>query len=215
LNKKNHNIISDIEENLRFFSQIGAEFIFKKDLDLTLDERILQCRKCPLAQTRKHAVPGEGDLNADLMFVGEAPGRDEDLLGRPFVGRAGKLLTKIIEAMKFKRDEVYITNIIKCRPPENRNPQPNEIQECQGYLFEQIERIKPRMIVALGKVAASFFIADNLSMTKLRGRLYDFQGISVMPTFHPSYLVRNEQNKLLRKLVWEDMKEVMSFLDKK
>ena len=215
MNRKNHNIIRDIEENLRFFSQIGAGFIFKKDSSLSLEERILQCKKCPLARTRNHAVPGEGNLHADLMFVGEAPGRDEDLQGKPFVGRAGKLLTKIIEAMEFNRDEVYITNIIKCRPPENRNPHPNEIQECQGYLFEQIEWIKPRVVVALGKVSASFFISENLSMTKLRGKFYDFHGISVMPTFHPSYLVRNEQNKLLRKMVWEDMKKVMSFLDKK
>ena len=149
------------------------------------------------------------------MFVGEAPGRDEDIQGRPFVGRAGQLLTKIIHAMQFKREEVYITNIVKCRPPENRNPHKEEIEMCQDYLREQLEMIKPKVIVTLGKVAADLFIQSKLRMTALRGSFYEFNNIKVMPTFHPSYIIRNEGNKELKKMVWEDMKKVMAFLGKK
>lgn len=149
------------------------------------------------------------------MFVGEAPGRDEDIQGRPFVGRAGQLLTKIIHAMQFKREEVYITNIVKCRPPENRNPHKEEIEMCQDYLREQLEMIKPEVIVTLGKVAADLFIQSKLGMTALRGSFYEFNNIKVMPTFHPSYIIRNEGNKELKKMVWEDMKKVMAFLGKK
>ncbi len=149
------------------------------------------------------------------MFVGEAPGRDEDIQGRPFVGRAGQLLTKIIHAMQFKREEVYITNIVKCRPPENRNPHKQEIEMCQDYLREQLEIIKPGVIVTLGRVAADLFIQSKLGMTALRGSFYEFNNIQVMPTFHPSYLIRNEGNKELKKMVWEDMKKVMAFLGKK
>ena len=149
------------------------------------------------------------------MFIGEAPGRDEDIQGRPFVGRAGQLLTKIIQAMTFQRDEVYITNIIKCRPPGNRNPQGNEIASCKDYLLAQIDLISPKVIVTLGKVAADFFIRSSLGMTALRGDFYDFEDIKVMPTFHPSYLIRNEGNRNLKKTVWEDMKKVMAFLGKK
>ena len=149
------------------------------------------------------------------MFVGEAPGRDEDIQGRPFVGRAGQLLTKIIQAMKFKREEVYITNIVKCRPPENRTPHKQEIEMCQDYLREQLGVIKPKVIVTLGKVAADFFIESKLGMTALRGNFYEFNNIKVMPTFHPSYIIRNEGNKEIKKMVWEDMQKVMAFLGKK
>ena len=202
-------------EKLKFFSLLGVEFVTQESSVLSLEETILNCQKCPLSQTRTHAVPGEGDLNADLMFVGEGPGRDEDLQGRPFVGRAGQLLTKIIRAMTFQREEVYITNIVKCRPPGNRNPQGNEIASCKDYLLAQIELINPKVIVSLGKVAADFFIRSSLGMTALRGDFYDFDNIKVMPTFHPSYLIRNEGNKNLKKMVWEDMKKVMAFLGKK
>jgi DNA polymerase len=208
-------LLSEVGEKLKFFSLLGVEFVTQESSVLSLEETILNCQKCPLSQTRTHAVPGEGDLNADLMFVGEGPGRDEDLQGRPFVGRAGQLLTKIIHAMTFQREEVYITNIVKCRPPGNRNPQGNEIASCKDYLLAQIELINPKVIVTLGKVAADFFIRSSLGMTALRGDFYDFDNIKVMPTFHPSYLVRNEGNKNLKKMVWEDMKKVMAFLGKK
>ena len=208
-------LLSEVGEKLKFFSLLGVEFVTQESSVLSLEETVLNCQKCPLSQTRTHAVPGEGDLNADLMFVGEGPGRDEDLQGRPFVGRAGQLLTKIIRAMTFQREEVYITNIVKCRPPGNRNPQGNEIASCKDYLLAQIELINPKVIVSLGKVAADFFIRSSLGMTALRGDFYDFDNIKVMPTFHPSYLIRNEGNKNLKKMVWEDMKKVMAFLGKK
>lgn len=208
-------LLSEVEEKLKFLSLLGVDFVTQESPALSLEETILNCQKCPLSQSRTHAVPGEGNLNAELMFIGEAPGRDEDLQGRPFVGRAGQLLTKIIQAMTFQRDEVYITNIIKCRPPGNRNPQGNEIASCKDYLLAQIGLISPKVIVTLGKVAADFFIRSSLGMTALRGDFYDFEDIKVMPTFHPSYLIRNEGNRNLKKMVWEDMKKVMAFLGKK
>jgi len=208
-------LLSEVGEKLKFLSLLGVDFVTQETPNLSLEETILNCQKCPLAQTRTNAVPGEGDLNADLMFIGEGPGRDEDLQGRPFVGKAGQLLTRIIHAMSFQRDEVYITNIVKCRPPGNRNPQGNEIASCRDYLLAQIELIDPKVIVTLGKVAADFFIRSSLGMTALRGDFYDFNNIKVMPTFHPSYLIRNEGNKKLKKMVWEDMKKVMALLGKK
>jgi uracil-DNA glycosylase family 4 len=208
-------ILDDLGENLQFLSLLGVGFITKDSSFSSLEKEILACQKCPLAQTRTHSVPGEGNLDAELMFVGEAPGRDEDIQGRPFVGRAGQLLTKIIQAMKFQRQDVYITNVVKCRPPGNRNPQGMEIESCKGYLLAQIEMIKPKVIVTLGKVAADFFISSHLGMTALRGDFYEFDQIKVMPTFHPSYLVRNEGNRKLKRMVWEDMKKVMAFLGKR
>lgn len=178
-----------------------------------LIRKIMSCQACPLFKGRTQAVPGEGNRQARLMFVGEAPGRDEDLQGRPFVGRAGQLLTKIIQAMGFSRDEVYIANVIKCRPPENRTPRPDEVKACSPYLLRQIELIKPRVIVALGKVATDFLLQSSKSMSELRGNFGEFQGIPVMPTFHPSYLVRNEGNKEIKKMVWEDMKKVLKLLE--
>jgi uracil-DNA glycosylase family 4 len=222
LEKRTEKLIGDLEERVKFFSQMGIDFI---DLSTgpeepsshsfqSLKEQILDCQKCPLAQERRNAVPGEGSLETDLMFVGEAPGRDEDVQGRPFVGRAGQLLTKIIKAMHFEREEVYITNVVKCRPPKNRTPHVDEIEKCKGYLLDQIEMIRPRVIVTLGKVATDFFVRSRLGMSALRGKFYDYGDIQVMPTFHPSYLIRNEPNKILKKMVWEDMKKVMAFLGK-
>jgi DNA polymerase len=180
-----------------------------------LEEKVLSCRLCPLFSSRTRAVPGEGDKGAELMFIGEAPGRDEDAAGRPFVGRAGQLLTKIIEAMKWRREEVYITNVVKCRPPDNRTPLPAEVEKCSPYLVRQIELIRPKVIVTLGKVATDFFIPGRMSMGERRGKFVDHQGIRIMPTFHPSYVVRNEGNKEIKKMVWRDMKLVMEFLGKK
>jgi len=208
-------LLDDLAEELRFLSLLGIDFVRKESPFAVLNKEVLHCQKCPLAQGRLHAVLGEGNLQADLMFVGEAPGREEDEQGKPFVGKAGRLLTKIIQAMNFNREEVYITNVVKCRPPGNRNPQAAEIDSCKGYLLRQIDLIQPRVIVTLGRVAASFFINSPLGMTALRGDFHDFQNIKVMPTFHPSYLVRNEGNKKLKKMVWEDMKKVMAFLGKK
>jgi DNA polymerase len=220
LEKRVEELFDALEERLNFFSQIGAEFMFsssssKNSVYNSLRERIIHCQKCPLSQGRTNAVPGEGSVEAELMFVGEAPGRDEDIQGKPFVGRAGQLLTKIINAMEFKREDVYITNLIKCRPPENRTPYKEEIEKCQDYLLEQLKFVKPRVVVALGKVASDFFVPSSLGMTALRGNFYQYGPVRVMPTFHPSYIVRNEGNRIIKKMVWEDMKKVMAFLGKR
>ena len=214
MDEKTEGFLIEIEENVRFLSEIGTGFIIMGDSPLSVEERILRCQRCPLAKTRTKAVPGEGNPDADLMFIGEAPGRDEDIQGKPFVGRAGQLLTKIIQAMKFSREDVYITNIVKCRPPNNREPEREEIKECQTYLFEQIANIQPKVIVTLGNVPTHFFIPSRSGVTALRGTFYPFEDILVMPTFHPSYLVRNEANRSLKKSVWEDMKKVMAYLGK-
>ncbi|MFP4082354.1 MAG: uracil-DNA glycosylase [Candidatus Aminicenantes bacterium] len=220
MERRTEKLIQDIQEQLKFYAQLGVEFIPSPPSRETisspsLEKRILECRRCPLWGERKNAVPGEGDIEADLMFVGEAPGRDEDIQGRPFVGKAGQLLTRIIEAMNFRRDEVYITNVIKCRPPHNRNPRREEIEKCQGYLLEQIKMINPQVIVSLGKVATEFFTQSRLSISALRGKFHPYGSIKIMPTFHPSYIVRNEENRKIKKMVWEDMKEVMALLGKK
>jgi uracil-DNA glycosylase family 4 len=177
-----------------------------------IDQQVLVCKLCQLHKLRTHAVPGEGDRSARLMFIGEAPGRDEDAQGRPFVGRAGQLLRKIIAAMKFREDEVYITNIVKCRPPDNRVPHREEEEACSPYLVRQIELIRPRVIVSLGRTPTDYFVPGREGMTARRGNFGDYRGIPVMPTFHPSYLVRNEGNRELKRMVWEDMQKVMALL---
>ncbi|MCX8159667.1 MAG: uracil-DNA glycosylase [Candidatus Saccharicenans sp.] len=194
------------------FSGAGGEITPDGEEWERLIRKIMGCQACPLFKGRTQAVPGEGNRQARLMFVGEAPGRDEDLQGRPFVGRAGQLLTRIIQAMGFSREEVYIANVIKCRPPENRTPRPDEVKACSPYLLRQIDLIRPKVIVALGKVATDFLLQSPKSMSELRGNFGEFQGIPVMPTFHPSYLVRNEGNKEIKKMVWEDMKKVLELL---
>ncbi len=170
-----------------------------------LKESARKCRECELWETRTNVVFGEGARSAELMFVGEAPGRDEDLQGKPFVGRAGQLLTKIIEAIGLKREDVFIGNVLKCRPPENRNPLPSEIAKCSPYLLAQIKFIKPKVICALGKFAAQTLLNTETPISKLRGVFYDFHGVKLMPTYHPAYLLRNPNEK---KAVWEDMKLV-------
>jgi DNA polymerase len=169
----------------------------------------LACTQCKLAGTRTQVVYGTGNPNADLMFIGEAPGRDEDLQGEPFVGRAGQLLTDIIKAMKLTRDDVYITNVVKCRPPDNRNPEPDELEACRPFIRRQIALIKPRVIVTLGKFALQSLLERSYSITAARGQWLEYEGIKVMPTFHPAYLLRTPAAK---KEVWQDMKKVMAEL---
>src|SRR5688500_6239461 len=168
----------------------------------------VRCKLCTLG--RKQIVLGVGNPNADLMFVGEAPGRDEDIQGIPFVGRAGQKLTQIIEAIGLTRDDVYIANVIKCRPPENRNPEPDEVEQCEPFLFRQIDTIKPKVIVALGTFAAKSLLKTNESISRLRGRVYDYRGAKLVPTFHPAFLLRNPA---CRREVWEDMKKVRALLN--
>jgi uracil-DNA glycosylase family 4 len=169
------------------------------------------CTRCKLhGQGRKQIVFGVGNPDADLMFVGEAPGGDEDIQGIPFVGRAGQLLTKIIEAIGLKRDDVYIANVIKCRPPQNRNPEQDEVDTCEPFLFRQIDIIKPQVIVALGTFAARTLLRTLDPISRLRGRVYDYRGAKLVPTFHPAYLLRNPSSK---REVWEDMKQVRTLLE--
>ena len=167
------------------------------------------CTRCKLHTGRNQIVFGVGNPSADLLFVGEAPGADEDMQGVPFVGRAGQLLTKIIEAIGLTRDEVYIANVIKCRPPGNRNPEPDEVEQCEPFLFRQIDAIKPKVIVALGKFAAQSLLRSAEPISKLRGREFPFRDAVLMPTFHPAYLLRNPSAK---REVWDDMKRVRELL---
>ena len=175
-------------------------------------EDIGDCTRCKLHTLgRNQIVFGTGDPNADLMFVGEAPGADEDIQGAPFVGRAGQLLTKMIEAMGFKRSEVYIANVIKCRPPENRNPDPDEVEKCEPFLFRQIESIRPHVIVALGAFAAKTLLKTQDPISRLRGRVYEYHGAKLIPTFHPSFLLRSPNQK---KYAWDDLKKALAVLDR-
>jgi uracil-DNA glycosylase family 4 len=168
------------------------------------------CSRCKLHTLgRRQIVFGVGNPDADLMFVGEAPGADEDVKGEPFVGRAGQLLTKIIEAIGLTREDVYIANVIKCRPPQNRNPEPDEVDTCEPFLFQQIDAIKPKVVVALGSFAARALLRTQDPISRLRGRVYEYRGAKLIPTFHPAYLLRNPSSK---KEVWEDMKLVRTLL---
>ena len=165
------------------------------------------CQRCKLCSGRTNLVFGVGNPHAALMFVGEGPGRDEDLQGEPFVGRAGQLLTDIItKGMGLKREDVYIANVVKCRPPENRNPEPDEVAACEPFLKKQIDLIRPKIIVGLGKFAVQTLLQSKAPITKLRGNWHSYHGIKLMPTFHPAYLLRNPADK---KLVWEDIKKVI------
>jgi uracil-DNA glycosylase family 4 len=196
--------MSDSGAPVRIFSS-GTEALAAIMADLGAD-----CSRCKLhAQGRSQVVFGVGDPNADLMFVGEAPGADEDAQGIPFVGRAGQLLTKMIQAINFERDQVYIANVIKCRPPGNRNPEPDEIATCEPFLFQQIDAVRPRVIVALGSFAAKTLLRSEETISRLRGRIYDFRGAKLIPTFHPSFLLRSPDRK---RDAWEDLKKARALL---
>ena len=177
----------------------AAEALAAVKLDIGPD-----CSRCKLhGLGRSQIVFGEGNPDADLMFVGEAPGADEDEQGVPFVGRSGQKLTQMIEAIQLTREAVYIANVIKCRPPQNRNPEPDEVATCEPFLFRQIDAIRPRVIVALGKFAAQTLLCTDEPISKLRGRVFDYRGAKLIPTFHPAYVLRNPSS---RREVWEDLK---------
>lgn len=178
----------------------------KKDALKALRERIGDCSRCKLSDKRNNLVFGEGSADADIMFIGEGPGREEDLKARPFVGDAGKLLTNLIVKLGMKREDVYIANIIKCRPPYNRDPEEDEVSSCRPFVEEQVEIIKPKVIVCLGRVAAQTLLNVKIPISRMRGNFFDFNGIPVMPTFHPAYLLRNPKDKWL---TWDDMQKVM------
>lgn len=174
-------------------------------------EKIASCTKCRLAENRRNPVPGEGDTDADLLFIGEGPGRQEDQQGRPFVGRAGQKLDDILNSVSVKREEVYITNVVKCRPPENRSPRSGEIQTCSSYLEAQIAAINPEVIVTLGNASTKFILDTKKGITKTRGEFYDWRGnIKVFPMFHPSYLLRNpsKEKGSPKFKTWKDIKKI-------
>lgn len=170
---------------------------------------LTDCLRCSLGNSRTNLVFGSGNENARLVFVGEAPGHEEDLAGEPFVGEAGRLLTRIVQAMGFARDQVYICNVLKCRPPGNRNPLPAEIEACLPFLLRQLRTIGPEVIVALGTFAAQTLLNTREPISRLRGRFHDFHGIPLMPTFHPAFLLRNPA---MKREVWDDMQAVMKKL---
>ncbi len=180
----------------------------------TLDQirrELGDCQRCKLCSGRKNIVFGVGNPRAELVFVGEGPGENEDLQGVPFVGAAGELLTKMIQAMGFSRDDVYICNVVKCRPPGNRNPEPEEIASCEPFLRAQLLALQPKVIVALGKFAAQTLLRDSTPITRLRGNWREYQGVKLMPTFHPAYLLRSPAEK---RKAWEDLQQVMKLFGK-
>ena len=174
-----------------------------------VEAEALACTRCKLHEGRTKVVFGDGDPRADVMFIGEGPGRDEDLQGLPFVGRAGQLLDRIIEAMQLSRKSVYIANAVKCRPPNNRNPEADELEACRPYLLRQVACVRPRVIVLLGRVAVLTVLGYDTALSRLRGRFHDWNGIPVMCTYHPAYLLRNPSAK---RMVWEDIQQVMALL---
>jgi DNA polymerase len=221
MNEKTDEVISDLKSYLEYLKGMGIASFPASEMKLsesnpsrvmTLEEvrkELGSCERCKLHRTRRTIVFGEGNEKATLVFVGEGPGYDEDVQGRPFVGKAGQLLTKIIESISLSREEVYIANIIKCRPPQNRNPEPDEIQSCNPFLMKQILVIQPRIICALGTVSAQTLLKTDTKISALRGRFFDLDGIKVIPTYHPAFLLRNPERK---REVWEDMKKIAEWL---
>ena len=206
----------DANEARRFLSALkgmGIEsyFVVKKD-EMTLpmlQKQVKACTRCPLARTRRTVVFGEGNEKAELVFVGEAPGEEEDLQGRPFVGRAGKLLDQMIQRMRLSRKDVFICNVLKCRPPQNRDPDASEIDMCKNYLFAQLEIIEPKVICALGRHAYNTLMGVDARITKIRGQITAYNGIALLPTYHPSFLLRNQDRM---KEALEDMEKLREIL---
>jgi uracil-DNA glycosylase family 4 len=195
-------------------SSVNGELDLEPDIPvdealLKVQEIIGDCTRCKLHKSRRHIVFGEGSEKSGLMFIGEAPGTDEDRLGRPFVGRAGALLTNLISKMGLKREDLYIANVVKCHPPQNRNPEPDEVAVCKPFLLKQIEIIKPRVIITLGAVASQNLLETDESISELRGRVFTFKGAHVVPTFHPAYLLRNTKAKWQ---TWDDAQRALKLL---
>jgi len=222
MDRENQEIISDLKTYLEYLKGMGIVSLPASEMKadepsqstmITLEDvrkELGDCKRCKLHRGRKTIVFGEGNEKATLMLIGEGPGYDEDVQGRPFVGKAGQLLTKIIQSINLSREEVYIANIIKCRPPQNRNPQPDEIQNCHPFLMKQISVIQPKIICALGTFSAQTLLKTGAKITALRGKLYDLEGIKVIPTYHPAFLLRNPEKK---REVWEDMKKIAEWIN--
>lgn len=210
---KGREVIDDLKSYLEYLREMGLEALpVLPPQKSTLKEvraDLGECKRCKLHRTRKTLVFGEGNEKAALMLVGEGPGYEEDVQGKPFVGKAGQLLTKILQSIHLEREQVYIANIVKCRPPENRNPESDEISSCRPFLLRQIQVIQPKIICALGTVAAQSLLQTREKITVLRGRCFDLTGIRMIPTYHPAFLLRNPERK---KDVWEDMKRIAAWL---
>jgi len=200
----------EVRESSPSLSALSSPVTGKQETLEEIQTDLGDCKRCKLCSTRMNIVFGAGDAKARLVFVGEGPGADEDEAGLPFVGRAGQLLTKIIEAIQLTRDQVYICNVVKCRPPNNRYPEPDEVAACSPFLLRQLESIRPTVICCLGAAAAQTILQTKVPIGRLRGRFHDCLGTKVMPTFHPSYLLRNPEAK---RDVWEDMKKIRDLLD--
>ena len=219
--------LASARSQLEYLSDLGVETLHRdaagvelaqqidasKSLDETLDairEDLGDCQRCGLGASRKELVYGVGNPNARLVLVGEAPGREEDQKGEPFVGEAGRLLDRILQAMGMQREDVYICNVLKCRPPDNRDPQPEEVATCEAFLIRQIAAIKPQVIIGLGRFAVHSLLKNKVPISRIRGEWQSYHGTPLMPTYHPAYLLRNPEGK---RDVWEDMKEVMRRLN--
>jgi len=199
-------VVEDLFGNLTVKKE---EWEFTENLD-EMNNMICECKKCPLGETRTKFVFGVGNPNADIVLIGEAPGADEDAQGEPFVGRAGQLLNKILEATGFEREEVFICNILKCRPPGNRNPVPDEVEKCRPYLEKQLKLLNPKLVLLLGRVAAETLLKTKEPLNKLRGRIHNYRGYKVMVTFHPAALLRNPNWK---RPTWDDMKQFKALFE--
>ena len=210
LSKKSTAIKEIDKSEVSLTENLFVENFQKAESLIDLNNQICNCQKCALGKTRTKFVFGVGNPNAGAMLIGEAPGRDEDLQGEPFVGRAGKLLNDILKAIKFEREDVYIANILKCRPPNNRDPLPGEMETCIPYLHKQIDLVKPKVILCLGRVAANGLLDKKLSLGQLRESVYDFNGIKVMATYHPAALLRNPNWK---RGCWEDVQKFRKLYD--
>jgi uracil-DNA glycosylase family 4 len=225
MDQKVEEIVDDLKAYLEYLKGMGIEAlpIAEEKVEKTISSEapklaptleeirteLGDCKRCKLHRTRRTIVFGEGNKKAKLMFIGEGPGYEEDVQGRPFVGKAGQLLTKIIQSIHLEREQVYIANIIKCRPPQNRNPEPDEIASCSPFLMKQVQAIQPKIICALGTFAAQTLLQTDAKISSLRGRTFDLKGIKLLPTYHPAFLLRNPDKK---REVWEDMKKIAEWL---
>ena len=212
--------MNELREILKFYGAMGAEFLHLPGSDpradlAELNRQILQCRRCRLHESKTHYVPGEGNNRPDILFVGEGPGETEDQFGRPFIGKAGQLLDKIIQKMGLGREDVFIGNVVKCRPPNNREPQKDEVEACLPYLLKQVDILRPKVIVCLGKVALNNMLGTSHSMGRIRGQLLSFHGIPLIPTYHPSYILHKKDKEEITRAkweVWEDMQKVLALV---
>ncbi len=212
--------MKEITDILNFYKELGADFVERRRPEPAFEMReltrkILSCEKCSLHKTKTNYVPGEGSIKPDIMFIGEGPGETEDKFGRPFIGKAGNLLEKIILKMGYSRETVFIGNIVKCRPPNNRDPLKDEVESCIHFLEEQIKILKPRVIVCLGRVALNNLLETNYPISKVRGQLFSYMGIPVLPTYHPAFILHKKDRDEVSRVKWEtwsDMEKVLAIV---